>query len=387
MLDGIDKVNWSQLTHAYGSAEDVPELIRALADPDKEVRESALWNLYGNIFHQGTRYSATPHAVPFLYELLADARTPDRQEIVGLLVNLALGYEDAYLPDGLRVESFRDELQRFDAELSAEQRAECEEFGFGPLVDLRCHDAVDQGVGALLPLLEGEDRRLGRAVVHALAWFPGHAERSVPAIQRFLAGASEDLDVASALLALGLLARSCGAAVDRRSLRGFLQVDSFLVRVAAAIALATETLDDEVTEVLVGAIQCTEELDGQGEGIRFNEGNLAGYESLVLASGGGAARQRIVAALCEALASVNAYQSLDVTRSLLHLVVGRRQQPISDTPATSLEPLERTALQAIADHGGWKMDDAVFVNYCELVRAHGLPDSQEALKKYLETDQ
>ena len=30
MLEGLDAVEWAQLTHAYGAAVDVPELIRAL---------------------------------------------------------------------------------------------------------------------------------------------------------------------------------------------------------------------------------------------------------------------------------------------------------------------------------------------------------------------
>lgn len=68
MLDRLDEVPWGSLHHAYGPAADVPGLLRALADPDQ--REGALWALYGNVFHQGTRYEATPHVVPFLVELI-----------------------------------------------------------------------------------------------------------------------------------------------------------------------------------------------------------------------------------------------------------------------------------------------------------------------------
>jgi hypothetical protein len=52
-------------------------------------------------------------------------------------------------------------------------------------------------------------------------------------------------------------------------------------------------------------------------------------------------------------------------------------------PAGALDPLELSALREIARHGGWKIGDYVFVNYCELVREYGLPDSQESLSEYL----
>ena len=90
-----------------------------------------------------------------------------------------------------------------------------------------------------------------------------------------------------------------------------------------------------------------------------------------------------VPALCETLKSVNRHQSLDLTRSLLDLIVGDRTTPIKDMPAGALDPLELFALREIARHSGWKFDGYVFVNYCELVREYGLPDSQESLIEYL----
>ena len=54
--------------HAYGAADDVPALLRELisAPPDEALSE--LWN---NICHQGSVYSATPYAVPFLAGIAA----------------------------------------------------------------------------------------------------------------------------------------------------------------------------------------------------------------------------------------------------------------------------------------------------------------------------
>ena len=60
---------WADLDHAYGSAADVPDLLRKLLDPDPKVRNDSLRTLYSNVFHQGTRYQATPQVVPFLIEM------------------------------------------------------------------------------------------------------------------------------------------------------------------------------------------------------------------------------------------------------------------------------------------------------------------------------
>ncbi|GLY74583.1 hypothetical protein [Actinoallomurus iriomotensis] len=83
MLDGLDDVAWSELGHAYGDAGDVPDLLRRAAAGGDEAGE-ALAELYGCVFHQGTVYSATVAAVPFLTELARCAPEP-RDEFVWLL--------------------------------------------------------------------------------------------------------------------------------------------------------------------------------------------------------------------------------------------------------------------------------------------------------------
>jgi hypothetical protein len=383
MLENLDKVSWSKLRHAYGAAADVPSQIRSLASANEGERGQALWELYGNIFHQGTRYQATPYAVPFLYELIAAPETPDRHDIVYLLVNLALGYEEYYLPQGLDAERFRCALEESDAQMSQSDRAECGKYGFGSRVDLDCYDAVQNGVPALIELLAESDAQLRRAATYALAWFPDIARQSIPAIRQSLANDADEVEIANALLAYGLLARSSQSAVNESELREFLSHSSLIIRVAAAIAVASDPLTDNIIEILVAAISATEELQNIGATIRFNDGNLAGYASRVLASGGAEARDKIIPAICEALKSVRPFQSLDLTESLLCLIAGDKTTLIKDMPAGTLDPLELSALWAIAKHGGWKMDQAVFVNYCQLVRAYGIPDSQESLIEYL----
>ncbi|MFE9653028.1 hypothetical protein [Micromonospora sp. NPDC006431] len=96
MLNRLDEIDWTQLTHAYGTAEDVPDLLRALASDDEDEVEEALGEIIGSIFHQGTVYSATVPAVPVLVEL-ASAASHQRSEIlatVGMLADPHHAYGD-----------------------------------------------------------------------------------------------------------------------------------------------------------------------------------------------------------------------------------------------------------------------------------------------------
>ena len=70
MLEGLDEINWSQLHHAYSEASDVPVLIHQLLSNDKTVTDKAIFELFGNIFHQHTVYEASAYAIPFLQEIL-----------------------------------------------------------------------------------------------------------------------------------------------------------------------------------------------------------------------------------------------------------------------------------------------------------------------------
>ncbi|XVS65033.1 hypothetical protein ACQPYE_02925 [Actinosynnema sp. CA-299493] len=84
-LDGVDDVEWASLGHAHGSAADVPRTLRDAVGEDEELAGEAFEHLFGSIYHQGTLYSATPRAVPFLARLAADPGTPRRAGLAHLL--------------------------------------------------------------------------------------------------------------------------------------------------------------------------------------------------------------------------------------------------------------------------------------------------------------
>ncbi|MFJ3901127.1 PBS lyase [Streptomyces sp. NPDC090025] len=88
MLTGIEEVDWASLGHAYGPADDVPELLRGLASADPAERENALDGMYGAVHHQGDVYDSTLACIPFLLELVADPTVQDRGGIVELLTSI-----------------------------------------------------------------------------------------------------------------------------------------------------------------------------------------------------------------------------------------------------------------------------------------------------------
>jgi len=84
---GIDEIDWSALSHAYGSAEDVPHILRGLGSTDAQVRDHALDDMLGAVHHQGGVYDSTLACIPFLFELLASPAA-DRAEVVQLLTSI-----------------------------------------------------------------------------------------------------------------------------------------------------------------------------------------------------------------------------------------------------------------------------------------------------------
>lgn len=95
MLEGLDEINWSQLHHAYGEASDVPILIHQLLSSDKTAVDKAIYELFGNIYHQHTVYEASAYAVPFLQELLNTPKITKgtKMSIACLLASMADGYD------------------------------------------------------------------------------------------------------------------------------------------------------------------------------------------------------------------------------------------------------------------------------------------------------
>ncbi|MFF0271826.1 hypothetical protein [Streptomyces sp. NPDC004330] len=101
------RTTWSTLDHAYGTAEDVPQILLDLVDVDLRVRSQALSRLHHVVHHQNTLYTATPPAAVYVAGILGDTRTletvekaphafpgPMRAELLGWLDSVANAADD-----------------------------------------------------------------------------------------------------------------------------------------------------------------------------------------------------------------------------------------------------------------------------------------------------
>ena len=159
MLEGLNKINWSQLHHAYGEASDVPILIRQLLSNDKIVVDKAIYELFGNIHHQRTVYEASAYAVPFLQELL---NTPEitrdtKMSIACLLAGMADSYD---IKDGSYV--------------------------------LRTQEAIEKGLRLLFPYLSCENPTVRECVAGALTHYPQYFTETLPLLEEAFALENDD---------------------------------------------------------------------------------------------------------------------------------------------------------------------------------------------------
>ena len=397
-LEGLDAVGWAGLQHAYGPATDVPGLLRDLRAPDPERREKAVWELYGNIFHQGSRYEATAHAVPFLLALAADPGTPDRAEIVRMIAALAIGYDEAYLPTGVPVEEWRAEVaemrtadpdeayRKYDAWVaqaaddgerrSREFRRKIFDFEASRTAgecELAAYDAVRAGVPALCALLGDKDPALRAAAAYAVSWFPEESARALPRLLDLLATEPVPGVAATAIVAAGLL----GDASLTGRLRAFLSGDEPLSRWAAATALARLGVADP--EVIGELAACSAEPPEQTKPIvAFHEGDLRGYASDSLAVLDGQVPDEAVTAVLDGLSRASGPAAFTITAAALRLTFGAERLPSRPPYKDLTEPQRRTVrILAELDEDTWQ-----WANFTQILRAWNLPDQRKECRRY-----
>ena len=188
MFEGLDRIDWASMNHAYGSAEDVPELLRHLVSSDPEEREMALGGMYGAVHHQGDIYDCTIAAIPFLLEALADPDVPDRGEILGLLASIG----------GVDIPSLDYQPDEGDAE--SDERA----LGFhNPRV---AHETVLAEYNTYLALLADQDPAVRQKVPEVLSACWEQATRIIPALQDRLISETDQQSRIQLIEAIGALA-------------------------------------------------------------------------------------------------------------------------------------------------------------------------------------
>jgi hypothetical protein len=213
MLERLADTRWNDVSHAYGPAGDTPQDILNLTSSLGLVRRRAIDQLIASICHQGTVYSATARAVPFLIEVVAERTVADRAAVLELLTFIA---EGSGHPD----ESDR-EPPAWLGDLRRELRA---------------------GVGVFIDLLGDEDPAVRVQAINVLSRFPDARERTLPRLREVASADAEPSVRATAIAAVVLVSEQVdGEAVDM--LRHAFVTDPSVTCRAAAAVLGMPRLD------------------------------------------------------------------------------------------------------------------------------------------------
>lgn len=74
LMLSLDSPRWTELSHAYGNASDIPALLAQLMEMPRSAEEDEPWfSLWSSLAHQGDVYTASFAAVPHVIEALSRA--------------------------------------------------------------------------------------------------------------------------------------------------------------------------------------------------------------------------------------------------------------------------------------------------------------------------
>ncbi len=391
MLEGLDKIDWENLEHAYGSASDVPQLIRDLASDDADKRDQALYELYGNIFHQGTRYQATPYAIPFIFELIREPSIPDRADLIKFTVDLALGYPEAYLPKGPNVDDWAIDADQLREEAKSENLEEVDDDWLKHIDSfIDSYKASLKEVPTYYKSLDSTDPDTKLMSVFALAWFREEAKNSVIKVRNLIKKEMNNNLIANSLICLSMLDSYLEDKSDEQLFRKYLlESKSTLIKISAAVALINtleEDVDLEPVDYLIKQIPSIVEDNLSPYEFPWNDGDLLGYLSEVIKFYAVQSPEVVVPALCKVLSNLTGMKAHNITYSLLWIVFPE----IPEEKVWTLKQLnkyQKMVLKVLAENTNiWKKTDLGYDSMGELMREYRLPTNRLNLRKMLHLD-
>ena len=366
-LAGLDGIDWAGLDHAYGSAEDVPDLLRALSSSDEDEREAALGELFTTVFHQGSRYGASAAAVPFLLGLASHPGTPERTWPLYLAAALAVGYDEAHLPSGVDIATWREEAARL------RETGDRDHFDFAWTLrsveaELAAYDAVRAGMPTVRTLLGDDVAGVRATAAYTAGWFPEEAAATLPALEALLESERDTNVIAHALVAAGLL--------DGRALlprfREHLAGAEPLPRWAAATALARLGAADAP---VIAELAASSASPPEGH-VAFLEGDLRLYSALTLVALDEVPPDAVDAVL-DGLSRTSDDASFPMAEAALKLTFRTPALPLPRF--ADLTPAQQRTVRTIAElpPESWRWG-----NLMEILRAWGLPTDHDECRRY-----
>ena len=230
MLDGLNTINWSELDDAHGPATSIPSLLRGLTDKSEERQANRVRELSDIICHQGSSYSATVAAIPFLLELVCNASIQNRDQILSLIRSIAIGSDLDMLFDQTRVVDYLSENDELDT---------------------ACYVGIMKGVPKFIELLQTDDWRVRSEAAYLLSWYPDQNQQSLPQLRERLRNAKQANELACLILSVGLL--EFQADVERNSapfVRPMIDDHRQLIRYASALYLFWHDPTDRVMSII-----------------------------------------------------------------------------------------------------------------------------------------
>ncbi|MGW5669363.1 hypothetical protein [Micromonospora sp. NPDC003776] len=393
------------MQHAYGPAVEVPDLLGRLRSRDREARRSAYQGLFDLLVHQGSRYEASAVAAPFLVEIVADPKAPDRFAACQVLAAIAVGDESSWLIDrpdvakarrevAHRAQLTRTQLEREQADWAAagrtdhERRARVHRNEFSDVEDDRdaarwqiaAYDAVRAGVPAYLTALASSEIPVRLHAAHLLAWFPEERTSIAPALAQLIGAEPQPMVAATAAVAAGL----CGGVDDpelvdalsaRRGRDNRGERWSAVLGLARLVSRPDRPLIEELYACLFGAV-------GPVPYWPFLDGDMATVAALTIRDLDSAVAPDRLRVLVDRL---NAPAD-DTDRYLLlraALDTAFPDGPVPDgTAYTDLSADQRTAIARLQRSG--MLDDGAMVSM--LLGAYNLPDDQTAMTRWCHND-
>lgn len=389
MLDGLDRIGWAELKHAYGPATDVPAALRAMALGGASQSARALSALSGSLCHQGSRYTATLAAIPFLAEL-AFRSGPHTPGLLDLLRDIAAPSCQQILEARQTTQAYYDEMAHQTAHQSHADQIHSDSFGVSPLVDAQCHAAVANALPQLEPLVAAPSCAISAAMMGVLAELPAQGQDSATRIIGVIETASLPALQRAGLQALGRLAQSVETESTDTLLRPWLTPSHPLpVRVEAALSLTA--CDAGCRDLLGQALHNSAVLyqtDTVDRDVFAPPGWTADRVALCLSRWRATERQRAetVAAILAALppAKEAGVATSGLVRALLAcLAEGAPIEGLFRGRGRSrLTALDRQVLKAIATHGDWTIGDTRNDNFARLMHRCGLPDTAQGMTRF-----
>jgi hypothetical protein len=360
MLESLDTVPWEDLERtygiftAYGSAKDIPILLRRMLSQDPKEFSEAFGRLYDNVLHQGTRFPVTSYIIPSLIEMCANAEVYNRVCLLSFWGSAIAGYfsiqERPHWGDGEKIYE-NGEISKWATDSSCYQ----------VLHQIYCESL--KGTELLGELVNNEDKNIRAGAIWVLACMPTIADYSVPKLKARLKQEVSGLVRAGIAFALGELGAS-------EPLHHILAQEQFsAAKCIAACQLARidpqDSLIEQLLEFIIQPINGYEDVFGTGGKSTDDAAFAVSYLPRHI-------QQQAIPAICQRLKQARSFDTMPLVRTLLSAAFEKRDKPLIEL--TDIQNL--VLCQMLITDELWSIGNLIYD-----FPFYGLPDNKEQCAK------